>query len=324
VSYPVGSELVTGEAVALDLRSAALPSRAVALAVDAVLQIALLIVLALLAAAASIELSESAAAAIGLVTLVLVTAVYPITFETVLRGRTPGKAAMGLRVVRDDGGPIGFRQSLVRGLSGAFLEKPGITLFLLPVVCSLLNRSNKRMGDLLAGTVVVQERVGSRGGPVATMPPPLEAWARTLELSRLPDGLALSVRSFVSRAGELTPAAREDLGGRLVHAVQQVTAPPPPPGTPGWAFLAAVLAERRRRETERLAGPGGAPGPAAPGYGQPAQGQPYQGQPYQAPVAASAAGPPAAEPEPTAPAPGPAPAPPPAAPERPGGFALPS
>ena len=52
-------------------------------------------------------LVEGSVAVLLVVTLI----VYPVTFETLLRGRTPGKAAMGLRVVRDDGGPIGFRQA---------------------------------------------------------------------------------------------------------------------------------------------------------------------------------------------------------------------
>ena len=294
------SELVTGEAVALDLRTAALPSRAVAAILDALLQGVLLVVIALLAVASSADLSEAAGQALGVLTLVIVLIGYYVGFETLLRGRTPGKAALGLRVVRDDGGPIGFRQALVRGLSGAFLEKPGISLFVLPVVCSLLNPRDKRLGDLLAGTIVLQERVAVRGGTVAVMPPQLEAWARTLELSRLPDDLALSVRQFVSRAPQLTPAARETLGARLVAAVQEVTAPPPPPGTPGWAFLSAVLAERRRRETERLAAHGG--GPAAAQVATPRYG------PGPAPDAS----------------PAPVDSPPEQPGDRPGGFALPS
>jgi hypothetical protein len=159
---------------------------------------------------------------------------------------------MGLRVVRDDGGPIGFRQALVRGLAGAFLERPGITLFVAGVVTSLLNSTGKRLGDLLAGTVVLQERVPARGGTVAQMPPQLAGWAAGLDLSGLPDDLALQARQFLSRSSELTPEARDQLGGRLVAAVSDAVQPPPPPGTPGWAVLSAVLAERRRREEVRL------------------------------------------------------------------------
>ena len=263
------SQLVTGEAVALDLRPADLPSRSVAAAVDAALQLVALVVVGAIATAVSFDVSEAAAAALGILVLVLVLVVYPVTFETLLRGRTPGKAVMGLRVLRDDGGPIGFRHALVRGLAGAFVERPGITLFVAAVVTMSLNRQSKRLGDLLAGTVVVRERVSAQGGSVATMPPQLAGWAAGLDLGRLPDELALSARQFVARADQLTPAAREDLGGRLVRAVVDAVGPPPP-GAPGWAVLSAVLAERRRREHARLAGatasgaPQPVPAPPAP------------------------------------------------------------
>ncbi len=246
------SQLVTGEAVALDLRTAAVPSRAVAAGIDALAQVVLLVGLgfAVVSGMSGSSLAAQQAASIAGIVVVLIG--YPVAFETALRGRTPGKAALGLRVVRDDGGPIGFRQALVRGLFGAFLEKPGLLLGIPAVVCSLLNSRNKRLGDLFAGTVVLRERVASRDGVVAQLPPQLAPWASSLELSQLGDDLALALRQFVSRAPELTDSAREDLGGRLVRAVLQVTAPPPPPGTPGWAVLHAVLAERRRREELRL------------------------------------------------------------------------
>ena len=274
------AQLVTGEAVALDLRPAALPSRVVAGFVDVLLQAVVLVAFGGLATAVSLDVSEAAAQALGIVLIVVVLVVYPVTFETLLRGRTPGKAAMGLRVVRDDGGPIGFRQALVRGLVGAFLERPGITLFSAGVVTSLLNTQGKRIGDLLAGTVVVRERVPVRGGTVAQMPPQLAGWAAQLDLSGLTNELALSVRQFLSRAESMTPAAREDLGGRLTTAVTAAVGPAPP-DAPGWAVLAAVLAERRRREELRLAArpatagvPAGAPEPrpepqppAAPPHG---------------------------------------------------------
>ncbi len=286
------SQLVTGEAVALDLRPAALPSRVLAGALDALLQLVLLLVVGGIAAAVSFDVSPAGAAALGTVVVLLVTVVYPVTFETLTRGRTPGKAALGLRFVRDDGGPIGFRHALVRGLFGAFLERPGVTAFTAAVFTSLLNRDGKRVGDLVAGTVVLHERIATRGGAVATMPPQLAGWAAGLDLSRLPDGLALSARQFVSRADQLTDAAREDLGGRLVRAVIDAVGPPPP-GTPGWAVLSAVLAERTRRDVERLGRRPGA-GPSAPAWsptpppaappGQPvpghaAPGQPVTGQP---------------------------------------------
>ncbi len=73
-----------------------------------------------------------------------------------------------------------------------------------------------------------------------------------MDLSRFNDTLALQCRQFLGRAGQLSDEARERLGGSLVAAVQAAIVTPPPPGTPGWAYLSAVLAERRRREEQRL------------------------------------------------------------------------
>ena len=255
-------QLVTGEAVALDLRPAALPSRILAGLTDAGAQLTLFFVLGALIEAVGASTSDAGGAALGILLIVIVLIGYPVAFESLLRGRTPGKMALGLRVVRDDGGPIGFRQAFVRGLAGAFLERFGVTLFVGAFATMLLNDRSKRIGDLLAGTVVLQERVAVRGGPVATMPPQLADWAAQLDLSGLPDDLALSARQFLARSSDLTPQAREDLGGRLVEAVVAAVTPAPPPGTPGWAVLSAVLAERRRREEARL-------GASAPPWGSP-------------------------------------------------------
>jgi uncharacterized RDD family membrane protein YckC len=249
--------LITGEAVALELRTAGIPSRLLAGVIDGVIQLALFFGIAALTEAVSPSLSGAASSALGIVLLVLVGIGYPVAFEALLRGRTPGKMALGLRVVRDDGGPIGFRQAFVRGLAGAFLERFGITFFVGAFVTMALSSRGKRIGDLLAGTVVLQERVAVRGGQVATMPPQLAGWAAAVDLSGVSNELALSARQFLSRARDLTPAAREELGGRLAAAVVAVVTPPPPAGAPGWAVLSAVLAERRRREELRL-GTGGA------------------------------------------------------------------
>jgi uncharacterized RDD family membrane protein YckC len=240
------SALVTGEAVALDLREAALPSRMLAALIDGAVQLVALLALLLLVGFVGMA-NEAAGTAEVLVIVVGVGLGYPVLSETLWHGRTLGKAALGLRVVRDDAGPIGFRQAFVRGLVGFVVERPGMTFYSAGVFAMLLSSRGKRLGDLAAGTVVVQERVSGSHTFVAVMPPPLAAWAQSLDLSRLPDDLALSVRAFLARAPRMSDAARADLGSRLTSAVGSVTAPPPPPGTPGWAYLTAVLAERRRR-----------------------------------------------------------------------------
>ena len=95
-------------------------------------------------------------------------------------------------------------------------------------------------------------------------------------MSGLTEQTAETARRYLARLPELTPAAQAELGQRIAGAVSAQVSPPPPPGTPAWAYLSAVLAERRNREHARLAAaPGYMPGPA-PGA-QPAA--PYEGQP---------------------------------------------
>jgi uncharacterized RDD family membrane protein YckC len=264
---PESSEprLVSGEAVELDIRVARAGSRLPALLIDIVVQAVLLyalligstMVLALLSSGGLVSLDSTLFTAVISVILVVVLIGYPATMETLTRGRTLGKLALGLRVVRDDGGPIRFRQALTRALVGAALEWPGLVLPPITWVASLftmiLHPHGKRIGDLAAGTIVIHERAPESWGWVPVMPPPLAGWARTLDLVGLDDELALAVRHFLARNRQLKEPARSRLGYRLAGQVAQVTNPPAPPGTPGWAYLAAVLAERHRRSAVRLA-----------------------------------------------------------------------
>jgi uncharacterized RDD family membrane protein YckC len=250
------NDLVTGDAVVLELRLAKLASRAVAFGIDVIVMLTAFGVLLL---ALSGLLSTADGALVATVTLVLVVGVfigYPVALETLTRGRTLGKMAMGLRVVRDDGGPTGFRQSLTRGLAGFVVDFGILSLFTgaIGLITSLVSPRGRRVGDVLAGTVVVRERVPAADAAPVAMPPPLAAWAATLELSRLPDAVALAVRQYVQRTGQLDPGVRASLGTSLATQVGACVSPPPPPGTSAEAYLAAVLAERRRREEARLAG----------------------------------------------------------------------
>ena len=259
------TDLVTGEAVQLEMRLAKLASRGLALALDILVQMGLLVVGVVVLSGTALFVDDALATAIGLVFYVLVIVGYPVAFETFTRGRSLGKMAMGLRVVREDGGPERFRHAFVRGLLG--VVEIWLTFGTVALIASLASAKGRRIGDYLAGTVVVHERVPVRAAPVAAMPPQLIGWAQQLDLSRVPDDLALAARQFLARAPELSPQVRDEMGTSLARALAAVTAPPPPPGVPAWAFLSAVLAERRRREMLRLGGPPptyvGWPGPTA-------------------------------------------------------------
>jgi len=288
------AEVVTGEAVVLEVPCARFPSRLLALVIDMVIQIILLFVLFLIVGlAAQGGLDTASAGAIGLTVLVFVIVGYPVLWETLTRGASPGKYALGLRVVSDDGGPERFRQALVRGL--AAVVEIWLLLGCPALICSLLSDRGKRLGDLFAGTFVIQQRLPARqnAAPLPLVPPELALWGTGLEMSGLTEQTAETARRYLARLPELTPAAQAELGQRIAGAVSAQVSPPPPPGTPAWAYLSAVLAERRNREHARLAAapvPMAGPAPGA----QPAA--PYQGQPPAPAVGPVPPGPPSGQP----------------------------
>ncbi|MFC7644929.1 RDD family protein [Streptosporangium lutulentum] len=112
------SDVVTGEAVVVEVRVAQLPSRTAALLIDIVVQLATLFGASFMVGAVAFYADPALTAMIYIVLTVFVIVGYPVAFETLSRGRTLGKLALGLRVVSDDGSPERFRQALFRGLAG--------------------------------------------------------------------------------------------------------------------------------------------------------------------------------------------------------------
>lgn len=238
-------DLVTGEAVVLNLRVAQLASRAVAFAFDVAAQFLLMVIVFLLA---PVGFDDALQSAMALSLLVLVLIGYPTAVESLSRGRSLGKLVMGLRVVRDDGGSIRFRHALVRSLGGFFVDFWALGLLgTVALFVSLISPQGKRVGDYLAGTVVIHTRVPRQEIELIAMPPQLAEWARGLDLSQLPDELVLAARQYLARYHELGEQARWELGSRLSEDVGVAIRSPRVEYTHPHPYLAAVLAERRRR-----------------------------------------------------------------------------
>jgi uncharacterized RDD family membrane protein YckC len=257
------ADVVTGDAVVVEVQIAQLPVRAVGAMIDITVIFICYILGLILALATLPEFDDALVTAFVIIFTVLALLGYPVIFETATRGRSLGKMAMGLRVVSDDGGPERFRQALFRALA-AVVEI--WTLFGGPaVICSLLSSKGKRIGDVFAGTVVISER-GPKLEPPPVMPPALAWWASSLQLSGLRPETAQMARQFLSREAQLHPQVRAQMGYRITADVVGQISPPPPPGVPPQYVLAAVLAERHRRELMRLrpAQPAGPPQPAYP------------------------------------------------------------
>lgn len=254
-------QVVTGDAVVLDVQIAQLPVRALSALIDiAVIFVGYLAGVMLWAVTLS-QFDPALSGALLVIFTVLTLIGYPLIFESATRGRTLGKMALGLRVVSDDGGPERFRQALFRALA-SFIE---IWMFFggPAVICSLLSSKGKRLGDVFAGTVVISER-GPKLAPPPVMPPSLAWWASSLQLSGLGPEQAELARQFLSRASQLEPGIRDQMAHRIAGGVVARISPPPPPGVPPQYVLAAVLAERHRRELERLRLVAPAPTPPPP------------------------------------------------------------
>ncbi len=243
-------DLVTGEAVALDLPPAGVATRIASGLIDYTITILLLVAAILIFGAASINADGALIELAFLGATVAVFIVFPTTLETLTRGKSFGKMALGLRTVRDDAGPISFQHAFIRALIGY------VEIYLLggtPAFFSaLVSSRGKRLGDFAAGTYVVRERAKLRLANPPVMPPQLAAWAHRADMASLPTGLMLAVRQFLGRLPTIDAGSRASVGGKLAAEVSKYVAPAPPPGTPPEDFLAAVISSRRERDLSRL------------------------------------------------------------------------
>jgi uncharacterized RDD family membrane protein YckC len=253
---PTVSGLVSAEAVEIEVRPARLPSRSLALLLDCLVMIAPGFLVVTIVRAIGEQTDVALASAALTVGTVLTLVGYPVLCETFLDGRSPGKRAMGLRVIREDGGPLRARHSLARALVGLAVEFPGTLLLFVcwpaGIITMLASAQGRRLGDLAGGTLVVHERDGAAWRASPPMPPALAPWAATLDLTAVDDALALEIRQFVTRVRELREPYRAHLLHQLAGEVATRITPPPPPELSPWLLVVAVLAERRRRQEAQL------------------------------------------------------------------------
>jgi|TARA_Y100001968_G_scaffold330297_2_gene381768 uncharacterized RDD family membrane protein YckC len=193
----------TPEGVDLLLRPAGLVPRALAFAVDLAIRGAILLALFI-----SLGLLGKFGMGLGALLLFLVQWWYMVLFEVLNQGRTPGKHWLGLRVVHDDGTPVGWASSLTRNLL-RFVDLLPFGYFLGALSC-LGHPAFKRLGDIAAGTLVVyQEKPAERPAlaPAEPVAPPV--------------GLSLDEQraliSFAERQASLSPDRRRELAAILAE-----------------------------------------------------------------------------------------------------------
>lgn len=193
----------TPEGIELTLRPAGPVPRALAWALDMALRFALYLVLVM-------ALAPFGGPGMGLflVALFLLEWLYPVLFEVLWQGRTPGKRALGLRVLQIDGTPVGWGASMLRSLLMVADFLPAA--YAAGLASMLLQRDSRRLGDLVAGTLVVYAEPQPEAGPRALDPSRPEPAPVPLSLEE-----QQALASFGERVGSLSPERGQELADLL-------------------------------------------------------------------------------------------------------------
>lgn len=242
----LGQRIVIGEGVELDTRPAGFPARMVAIGIDLLLLAVVILGVLEVMRIFRIRIPVGWAQIVLVVGLVIVTVLWQMTIEILTRGRSLGKLLIGLRVVRDDGGPVLPRQSGIRALVG--VGELWMTLGAVATVTSMFNQHSKRVGDILAGTYVVAAKPPKPLEPLPPVHPELAAWAKTADIGSLPDGLALAARQFLGTRSSMEPTSRQAMAQNMARETGRFVAPLPPHQVHPEDYLAAVLRERSNRD----------------------------------------------------------------------------
>jgi len=211
-------QVETPEGIALTLRTAGAVPRSLAFLVDLLIRLGIFIVCALL-----LGQVQGLGAGLLLVAAFGLEWFYPVVFELSKAAATPGKRAMGLRVVMDDGMPVTLAASLLRNLLRVVDFLP--LLYLTGVLSMLWRADFKRLGDVVAGTLVVHDRDVALHG----QPPPAEP---TAPVRPLTPAQQTAIVDWALRAPRLTVARAEELAELALPVLAEG------PGTPGQRLLA--------------------------------------------------------------------------------------
>ena len=244
--------ITTPEGVELELQLAGLGSRFIAQVLDLLIKGAAILLLVI-----SLSVAGLTGVAIMIPATLLIVYAYDVVFETFSNGRTPGKRAARLRVVKVGGEPVDFMSSAIRNVLRLV---DGIPTSYIPGMISILaTKRNQRLGDLAAGTIVIHEEPVAAPPPAAApgwgqpaWQPPGAAWQPPAPAGPVWDVSSVSaeeiaaVRSFLDRRWTLDVQARNRLGLQLAEALWPKVAGAPN-GLPPEAFLEQLAQQKSGR-----------------------------------------------------------------------------
>jgi uncharacterized RDD family membrane protein YckC len=231
----------TPEGVELNLTLAGLASRVLASLLDGLIQLiagGVIVVALVVIFDGGLETLGSGLLALA---LFLIFFGYPILFEVLDGGRSIGKRATGLRVVRLDGGPIGFGAAAIRNIMRLIDILPGG--YAVGAITILATPHNQRLGDMAAGTVVIRERT-IQVAPVAQSAPIPTSYGRLDVTAVSADEIAL-IRRYFERREALPEGRRMELAWDIARRIKAKVALPGELVDPE-GFLARILTDKGR------------------------------------------------------------------------------
>lgn len=199
------SEVETPEGITLSLRAAGPLPRSLAWLLDFVIRLGLFWLVAIIAA-----FLDDAGQGLLLISLFVLMWGYPILFEVLRAGQTPGKKALGLKVVHQNGTPVGWLASIVRNLLR--------TVDILPMgygfglISTLIDRDSRRIGDLVAGTLVIHADLEQPHAPAPSVTPILSPVLLT-------PAEQAAIVAFAERARLLSPERQQELADTVAPAL---------------------------------------------------------------------------------------------------------
>jgi uncharacterized RDD family membrane protein YckC len=240
VEYADRVEIVTPEGVDLTLELAGLGSRFTGEIVDSFVKGALIGLLAIVFFA----IGGGVGAAVFTAVTFVIWFFYDVLFEVLAGGQTPGKRAVGIRVIRTGGQPIGFGASAVRNLV-RIVDGPG-TGYIAGVIAIVASKRNQRLGDMAAGTLVARDARAPASAPYAAAPPPAMPPPDNWDVSAITSEEIAAVRHYLERRWTLEYEARNRLAYQLAEGLRPKVA-----GVPhdvrGELFLERLAAAKAAR-----------------------------------------------------------------------------
>ncbi len=245
-------DIDTPEQISLELPLAGIGSRFLALTLDSLIQFGILIVLIIFGWFVSMSYAQFSGAAdkffsetIGTIVLILVPFClywgYFAFFEILWQGRTPGKRIAGIRVIHQSGRPMTAIECIGRNLLRAIDIQPGI--YAVGLICMMCNKQNRRIGDFIAGTIVVHDKALDSVSPSwgeSKTGAPVQPEVRKLSSDEL-----VLIETYLNRRYDLEPTVRLMTAQRIVAMISEKLGIRKPPEQRDDDFLENVARQLR-------------------------------------------------------------------------------